>query len=178
MVLKPRHRRLHDLAVYAGIAAKMILFGPIFKVEQVAEELECSVLVEPTQAECGCEMTFEQSGCFLQLGQHPRRVVGVLGRFLLDALELGRLNREAPMQVDAAEAGSLVQMGEPVTSKDFCNSVPVLRLARQVIPGKHTGVLIEARAFRNAAKRTLDCSDAGVELKFGQTLFVDAGEGK
>jgi hypothetical protein len=36
----PRNRSFHDLPVHTGIAAKLVLLGPFFKVEQVTEEPE------------------------------------------------------------------------------------------------------------------------------------------
>ncbi len=40
MVAVPCNRTLDDLPVYAGIAAKLVLRGPFFKIEEIAEELE------------------------------------------------------------------------------------------------------------------------------------------
>ena len=36
----PRDRILHDLPIYASVAAKLVLASPFFQVEEVAEELE------------------------------------------------------------------------------------------------------------------------------------------
>ena len=40
MVAVPGDRALHDLPVYAGIAAELVMFAPLFQVEEIAEELE------------------------------------------------------------------------------------------------------------------------------------------
>jgi hypothetical protein len=46
VVTVPCDRALDDLTVYSCIAAKLILTGPLFKIEEVAEELEGVGLAE------------------------------------------------------------------------------------------------------------------------------------
>jgi hypothetical protein len=40
MVAMPRHGTLHDLAVYAGIAAELVVASPFLQIEEITEELE------------------------------------------------------------------------------------------------------------------------------------------
>ena len=60
VIAMPRNRSLHDLPVHAGIAAKLVLFRPFFKVEQIAEELEGFVLAQKPQALSRCQDGFEE----------------------------------------------------------------------------------------------------------------------
>ena len=44
MVLVPGHGTLHDLPVDARITAELVVFSPVFQIEEVAEELEGFIL--------------------------------------------------------------------------------------------------------------------------------------
>ena len=101
VVAVPCNRILHDLPVHAGIAAELVLSGPLLKVEEIAEELEAFGLVEQPQPKRAAKMAFKNRRRLLKVGQHPRCVGGVLLRLALKRLDLRRLQREAPMQVDA-----------------------------------------------------------------------------
>ena len=72
MVAFPRHGVLNDLTVYTGITAELSPFRPVFKIEEIAEELKYALLVEQAQANGVAEIAPKQCRCLLQLGQHPR----------------------------------------------------------------------------------------------------------
>jgi hypothetical protein len=59
MVAVPCHGTLHDLAVHARIAAKLTLACPLFKIEEIAEELEGLELAEQLETEGAAEMSFQ-----------------------------------------------------------------------------------------------------------------------
>ncbi len=59
MVAVPCNRVLHDLPVYAGIAAELASLRPLFKVEEIAEKLEGAVLIEQPQPDGAAEMAFK-----------------------------------------------------------------------------------------------------------------------
>ena len=122
---------VHDLPVHAGIAAQAALGRPLFEVEEIAEELICPVLFEQPQAKRGAEMTFEQRSRLLKLGQHPRGVGGVFRGLVGESGCLPRLQREAPMQIDAAEARRFFQKRKTVVHEHLRDRAHVARLPGQ-----------------------------------------------
>ena len=86
VVAVPCDWALDDLAVHAGVAAELVVAGPFFKIEEIAEELEGFVLAEQPQSKRAAEMPFENRRRLLQIGQHPRGVGGVLLRLALECL--------------------------------------------------------------------------------------------
>src|SRR5208337_1641370 len=76
----------------------------------------------------------------LFLGLASERIAGV------------RLNREAPMQVDAPKACRLFQKLDPVACEGFRDPICVLVLPGEIEAGHHTGVLVEASAGRQSAQ--------------------------
>ena len=74
MVAMPGNGTLDDLPVHAGIAAKLILFRPFLKVEQIAEKLEGLCLVQQPQSKRVAEMTLKNDRGLFQVCQHPRGI--------------------------------------------------------------------------------------------------------
>ena len=72
-------------------------------------------------------MPFEQRGRLFKIGQHPRCVGVVLLRLAREGRGLRRLQRQAPMQIDAAEARRFVQKSQPVIDENLCDRIAVLR---------------------------------------------------
>jgi len=103
MVAVPCNRILDDLPVHTSVAAQLILCGPLFKIEEVTEELEDIVFLEQVQSQRAAEMAFEQGCRFFKLGQHPRRGISILFGLASKCCRFRRFQRQAPMQVDAAE---------------------------------------------------------------------------
>jgi hypothetical protein len=59
-------------------------------------------------------MPLKQRGCLFEIGQHPRGVGGVFFRLTCEGLGLRRLQRQAPVQVDAAESSRLFKKTQSV----------------------------------------------------------------
>ncbi len=78
VVAVPCDRTLHDLPVHSGVAAKLVLLGPLFEVEKIAEKLEDFGLVEQTQSQRAAEMGLKNGCGLLKIGQHARGIDGVL----------------------------------------------------------------------------------------------------
>ena len=104
MIGLPGDRALDDLPVYAAAGAELALFRPIFKIEEIAEELECTLLVEQAQADGATEISGTSCRRFIPLCQHPRRCAGVLLGRAVERSELRRFQRQAPVLVDPAES--------------------------------------------------------------------------
>ena len=80
------------------------------------------------------------------------------------------------MQVDTAEARSVLKKRETVAGEHLRGGVRILGLTRKIEPRHHTGVLVKARALRQATQRAFDRSHSRLKLLVGQAFFVDAGE--
>ena len=80
------------------------------------------------------------------------------------------------MEVDTAKGCRLVEMGETVARERLRHLVPVLLLPGKIEPGHHSRVLIEARSFGQSAQSAFDLTNAGLKLKVGQSLFIQAGQ--
>ena len=140
----PRHRALDYLPVHAGIAAGLVTLRPFLKVEQIAEELERFGPAKESQAQRTTEMTLKNDRCLLKLCKHPRCVGSMLLRLTLKRIYLRRLQREAPMQVDAAEACRLLKERETINCEYLRGGIRVLGLSGKIEAGHGAGVLIEA----------------------------------
>ena len=106
-------------SVYAG--------RPLFEIEQIAEKLIDRVLFKQPQSERTAEMPFEQRGRLFKIGQHPRGVGVVFLGLAREGRCLRRLQRQAPMQIDAAEARRLFQKCQPVIDENLRDRIGVLR---------------------------------------------------
>src|ERR1700721_2465015 len=152
MIAVPCNGIADDLPVYPGIVTELRLRSPLFKVEEIREELECAVLIQRAQPQQTAEMTFKNRGGFLKLHQHPRGVGGVLLRLTLECLQLRWLQREAPVKVYASKARFRLKEVQPVIDEYLCDGTAVLLLTRQLETGHDAGVLIQAGTFRKAAQ--------------------------
>ncbi len=56
MVAVPCDRALYDLPVHSGIAAELVVLGPLLKVEEIAKNWKASVLSSKPQSERAAEM--------------------------------------------------------------------------------------------------------------------------
>src|SRR5258708_7868539 len=151
---------------------------PFLQIEQVAKEPKRVCLWKQTQPNRASEMRFKD-GCRLpEIGQHSRRVGGVLLRFALKRLHLRWLQGEAPMEVDTPEARCSFKEGQAVVCEYLRDRIRVLVLPGKIEPGDDAGVLIQARAFGECSQRTLDGSHSRVKLQIRQAFFVHAGQRK
>jgi len=130
----PSNGVLNDLSIYTFIAAELILFCPILKVEEVAEELEGLKLVKQAQSKAASEMPLKQSRCLFKFCKHPRSVDVVFCRLALECVDLRRLHREAPMQVNAPERSSPLKERKAGAREYFRNLICVLGCAWQIEP--------------------------------------------
>ena len=64
-------------------------------------------------------MPFKERCGLLKFGEHPRCVGSVLLRLPLEGFDLGRLQRQAPVKVDPAEAAVLSRKRETVVDEDW-----------------------------------------------------------
>ena len=64
-------------------------------------------------------MPFEQRGRLFKIGQHPCGVGIVFPGLAGEGRCLRRLQRQAPMQVDAAEARRLFKKGQPFIDENL-----------------------------------------------------------
>ncbi len=58
VVAVPRHRALYNLPIHASVAAELVLAGPLFQIEQIAEELKGRVLSEHPESQRTAEVSF------------------------------------------------------------------------------------------------------------------------
>jgi len=70
MIAVPCDGTFDDLAIHSVVASKLVAASPLFKVEQVAEELECVRLTHESQAERAAKMSFQQNRGLLKVRQH------------------------------------------------------------------------------------------------------------
>ena len=110
MIAVPGNWVPDDLAVYAFVAAELAGSGPLFKIEEVAEEVECGTLVEQAQPERSSQVSHQNRGRLFKVGQHSRGAGGVLLRLLLECSDLWRLDGQAPVQVNPPKARSLLKV--------------------------------------------------------------------
>jgi hypothetical protein len=114
VIAVPCDRTLHDLPVHACVAAEWVALSPLFEVEEVAEKPKDLCLVEQTQSQRAAEMGLKNGRGFFKIGQHPRSVDGVLLRLALERFGLQRLQREAPVKINAAECRILAEKVQPI----------------------------------------------------------------
>jgi hypothetical protein len=88
VVAMPRDRTLDYLAVYARIAAELIVAGPLLQIEEIAEELEGFALPEQPEAKRAAEVSFQQCCGLLKVCQHPGSINSVLLRLPLEGFGL------------------------------------------------------------------------------------------
>ncbi len=91
----------------------------------------------------------DSSGLF-KVCKHPRCVDSVLLWLTLKRPDLRRLQCEAPIQVDAAEACRFLKERETITCEYFRGWIRVLGLSGKIEAGHDAGVLIQAGALRES----------------------------
>ncbi len=168
MVAVPRHRALDDLAVDAGVGAEMVTLRPLLQVVEVAEELEGTLFCLQLQADGVAQVRFEDGGRFDQLGEQAGILAGLFLGLAGERRGLGWLDRQAPVDVDAAELGGFVQEGLPVGYEVLRDRVFVAGLAWDLETGEHAGVLVERETLGQAAESSLESAHLAVELLVGQ----------
>jgi len=71
-------------------------------------------------------MAFKQRRCLFKVGQHPRGVGGMFPWLAGEGASLGRFQRQAPMQINAAEARCLFEKRQPVVHEYLRDRVGVM----------------------------------------------------
>jgi hypothetical protein len=79
------------------------------------------------------------------------------------------------MKVDAAECRRFIKMRQSVAGECLRDLVRILLLAGKIEAGHHARVLVEARSLGQSAQSTFDLANAGLKLKVGQRLLIQAG---
>src|SRR5260370_36177485 len=127
--------------------------------------------------ELGCE----DLGGFLDLSDEAGRLADILLRcqlLLAERVVGGRLDGEAPEELDVPEVGILVQKRSPVANERGDSGIPVSPLCGDFIAFADANVLIEVSAIGKALEGSVDPGDGVVDREVGETLVIDTGEGK
>src|SRR5271170_5593713 len=176
MVRLPRYGAAHDLLVYAGVADEPGRAGPLFQIEELAEELKCLLFLKEGESDVHAQMRFENGCRFLQISKQPGVFVRLFLWFRCKWVDKLGLEGQAPMQIDATKIGILVEEGETVVHEGLGNWIGILRLARDTETGDDTHVLIKARSFGQSAQATFDRPDLGLKLLVGQRFLIHSSK--
>src|SRR5260370_41332155 len=93
-------------------------------------------------------MTLKNGRRLLKLREHPRSIPGVLLWLPLKRLLLRRFQREAPMQVDAAEGCRLLKARESNTSEYLCGRSSGSGLAHEIEGRRYPARMVEEQPLR------------------------------
>ncbi|MGI4827199.1 MAG: hypothetical protein ACRYFU_03265, partial [Janthinobacterium lividum] len=108
MVAFDAYRAADDLTVKPAVRLELDVLRPRLKVEQVGKERERFCLAENAQADDRGKLRFKDADRLAQHGKATGVVTLGILRLLVERIARGRLESDAPEQVDGAEARVLV----------------------------------------------------------------------